>query len=280
MACRRSAAEAVRRAIRPHTAGRDVAGAPAAVAAQSILATTDAAVLPQLIRMWPSFSALGGQVIRQRATAACVPAYRPPHAPSVLTTSLLRCGAPSDLPSSSAIDRLLGGTLVEVPDLDHDLPDPHTELNNGRLRTVDLEVRGFVLRTRSISHAQYERNSSVRRAHATPSARLESKEFPPLLGVGRKPRWRPYIPPAHEEGEGAFPPLQIDGRGDPPPSAPQSPTLRRAPPEQEPFRSRTSGRVQDVPHNTAGNPPLIDQDSAPPRIIYNIRTYRWNKQKT
>ncbi|CAB0039100.1 unnamed protein product [Trichogramma brassicae] len=113
MACL-SAAEAVRRAIRPHTAGRDVAGAPAAVAAQSILATTDAAVYPANPYV-AEFQRLGGQVIRQRCDSRLRSRVRPPQRLDYLFVEMWSTQRFAKLFG----DRLLGGTLVEVPDLDH-----------------------------------------------------------------------------------------------------------------------------------------------------------------
>uniref|UniRef100_A0ABD2XQA0 Secreted protein n=1 Tax=Trichogramma kaykai TaxID=54128 RepID=A0ABD2XQA0_9HYME len=60
--------------------------------------------LTQPIRMWPSFSALAARSSGSAATAVCVPAYA---FRSVLITSSLRCGTPSDLASSSAISVLV-----------------------------------------------------------------------------------------------------------------------------------------------------------------------------
>ncbi|CAB0032151.1 unnamed protein product [Trichogramma brassicae] len=64
--------------------------------------------LTQPIRMWPSFNALAARSSGRAATAACVPAYA---LRSVLTTSLSKCGAPSDVLSASAISSLVSHSL-------------------------------------------------------------------------------------------------------------------------------------------------------------------------
>ncbi|CAB0030809.1 unnamed protein product [Trichogramma brassicae] len=99
------------RAVGTLAASGHVTRAPAAVAARSLLASTDAAIHP--IRTWPSFSAVAARSSGSATTATCVPAYA---FRRDFTGSRLETGTPRRVQCRGNL--LLGGTLVQVLDLD------------------------------------------------------------------------------------------------------------------------------------------------------------------